>query len=83
VPLATALCKTFLLGMLKIVEQAQTQLRVVVPTEEEEEEEVSFQQCPIPILIHILFLSEGQTGAAWEPSKIKALSEIGGHRLEK
>jgi hypothetical protein len=33
VPLATALCKTFLLT---IVEQAETQLRVVVPIEEEE-----------------------------------------------
>jgi hypothetical protein len=33
VPLATSLCKTFLLRMLK-----EIQLRVVVPIEEEEEE---------------------------------------------
>jgi hypothetical protein len=35
VPLATALCKTFPLRMLKTVEQAKTQLRVVVPIEGE------------------------------------------------
>ena len=44
---------------------------------------VSFQQCSIPIFIHMLLLSEGQTGAAWEPSKIKALSDIWNHWLEK
>jgi hypothetical protein len=35
VPLATALCKTFLLRMSTTVEQAETQLRVVVQIEEE------------------------------------------------
>jgi hypothetical protein len=39
VPLATALCKTFLLRMLNDSEQAKIQLSVVVPIEEEEEEE--------------------------------------------
>jgi hypothetical protein len=38
VPLAPALCKTFLLRILTTVEQAKTQLRVVVPIEEVEEE---------------------------------------------
>jgi hypothetical protein len=37
VPLATALCKTFLLEWSTTVEQAETRLRVVVPIEEEEE----------------------------------------------
>jgi hypothetical protein len=37
VPLATALCKTFLLRCSTTVEQAEIQLRVVVPIEEEEE----------------------------------------------
>jgi hypothetical protein len=36
VPLATAVCKTFLLGCSTTVEQAETQLRVVVPVVEEE-----------------------------------------------
>jgi hypothetical protein len=42
-PLTTALCKTFL------VEQAKTQLRVVVPIEEEEEFEAqhSFRACNV------------------------------------
>ena len=44
---------------------------------------VSIQHCSVPIFIHMLLLLEGQTGAAWEPSRIKALSEIGGHWLEK
>jgi hypothetical protein len=36
-PLATALYETFLLRCSTAVEQAETQLRVVVPIEEEEE----------------------------------------------
>jgi len=31
---------------------------------------VSFHQCPTPIFICELLLPEGQTGEAWEPSKI-------------
>jgi hypothetical protein len=38
VPLATALCKIFCCECSTTVEQAKTQLRVVVPIEEEEEE---------------------------------------------
>jgi hypothetical protein len=39
VPLATALCKTFLLRMLNDSWAGRNPTRVVVPTEEEEEEE--------------------------------------------
>jgi hypothetical protein len=42
VPLATALSKTFLLTCSTVVEQVETQLRVVVPIEEEEEEECNY-----------------------------------------
>jgi hypothetical protein len=34
-------------------------------------------------LIYTLFLPEGQTGKAWEPSKSNAFSVIGKHWIEK
>jgi hypothetical protein len=37
---------------------------------------VSFQQSPTHVFIYTLFLPEGQTGEAWEPSKNNAVSEI-------
>jgi hypothetical protein len=36
---------------------------------------------PLFIFIYVLFLSDGQIGKAWEPSKSNAISEIGVHWL--
>jgi hypothetical protein len=44
---------------------------------------VSFYQYCIFIFICILLLLEGQTDEAWDSSKSSAVSEIGGHWIEK
>jgi hypothetical protein len=56
--LATALCETFLLRMLKTVEQAENQLRVVVPIEEEVTQRTCCFSCLHYKGIHFILITE-------------------------
>jgi len=44
---------------------------------------ISFHQRSIPTFIYTMLLPEGQTGEAWEPSKMHHFSEIGDHWTEQ
>jgi hypothetical protein len=44
---------------------------------------ISSHQCAIVIFNYMLFLPEGPMLESWEPSENNALSEIGGHWIEK